>query len=210
MRFAAYPAPFIHATPGGKRIQQLIWGDYLQRKNETDGEWVRVVGRGENGWMRKTDVQEQRLLEINFVDIGQGDGSFIVTPEDRRILIDAGEQDNMHRFLSWRFNLRRPNARPLEFESAVISHPDLDHYLGFRSIFANPLLTFRSVYHNGIVERAGGPNLGPTEKRDGRTLPSRAGEHAGGAERIAGGGRSGGEKAVPQPAQGRSPGRAGG
>ncbi len=44
--------------------------------------------------MKRSDLQDERLLEVNFVDIGQGDGTFIVTPDDRFMLIDAGESDN--------------------------------------------------------------------------------------------------------------------
>jgi len=39
---------------------------------EDDGEWTKVRSR----------------------DIGPGDGAFIVTPDDRFMLIDAGESDN--------------------------------------------------------------------------------------------------------------------
>ncbi len=166
--FAGYSAPFIRDAPAGGKVQQLIWGDFVTLLGEDAGEWTKVRSRGEEGWMRRDELQEEQLLEINFVDIGQGDGAFIVTPDDKFILIDAGESDNMVRFLSWRFNLRRHQDRVISFEKSVISHPDQDHYLGFDHLFKSFQFAFDSVYHNGIVERAGDDALGPRREHDGR------------------------------------------
>lgn len=165
MPFAAYSAPFIRAAPGSStKVQQLLWGDFVTRFPETEGEWVRVRGRGEDGWLRESELQEERLLEVNFVDVGQGDGCFIVTPEDRFLLIDAGEESNMFRFLRWRFNLGADPDRVIRFQAAVLTHPDLDHYGGFRRLLASSQLRFDTLYHNGIVERTGSDVLGPRVK----------------------------------------------
>jgi beta-lactamase superfamily II metal-dependent hydrolase len=166
--FAGYPAPFIFDLPGGTKTQQLIWGDFVTLFNEDDGEWTKVRSRRTTGWMRKSDLQPEQLLEVNFIDIGQGDGVFIVTPDDRFMLIDAGESDNMLRFLSWRFNLRAHPDRVINIDRAVITHSDQDHYKGFSGLFNSTQFTFDSVYHNGIVERAGSPLLGPRFPHSGR------------------------------------------
>lgn len=160
MPFAAYSAPFIRDAPGGGKKQQLLWGDFVNLLGGEDGDWVEVRGRGENGWMLRTDVQDERLLEINFVDVGQGDGAFVVTPDDRFLLVDAGERDNMFRFLRWRFNLRNHPEREIRFEHAIISHPDADHYRGFDPLFNSPQFRFGTVFHNGIVERKADDELG--------------------------------------------------
>ncbi len=58
-------------------------------------------------------------------------------------------------------------SQPIEFEAAVITHPDKDHYNGFQSLFQEGKLTFKNLYHNGIVERtAENPydSLGPKWK----------------------------------------------
>jgi len=163
--FAAYPSAFVYNNPDDREeIDHLLWGDYLRLLGPEQGEWAEVRVRGKNGWMRKEDTQEQRLLEVNFVDIGQGDGCFIVTPDDKFILIDAGEEDNMFRFLRWRFNMRNNPDRPVHVQYAVISHPDSDHYYGFRKLFDDVLFRFGTVFHNGIVERTGDHSLGPKQK----------------------------------------------
>jgi len=82
--FAGYPAPFIRETPSGRgeKKQQLLWGDFVTLLGEESGDWVTIRGRNEEGWIRRTELQAERLLEVNFVDIGQGDGALIVTPDD--------------------------------------------------------------------------------------------------------------------------------
>lgn len=176
--FAGYPATVVFAEPGTKKengkkaLEQLLWGDYVGvRGPEQDG-WVRVCTRHvKEGWVRKTDIQKARLLEVIFVDIGQGDGSLVVTPDDKHILIDAGQGDNFIRFLRWRY----PKfTSPREFEAIVISHPDADHYAGFADLFTdnNINVTVNTIYHNGIIERAAekkSDSLGPRAK-DGDVL----------------------------------------
>jgi len=113
--YAACPSAFVYKNPGDReeKIDHLLWGDYVRFLGPEQAEWAEVRVRGKNGWMRKEETQEQRLLEVNFVDIGQGDGCFIVTPDDKFILIDAGQEDNMFRFLRWRFNMRNNPDRPV-------------------------------------------------------------------------------------------------
>jgi len=154
--FAGYPSAVIYGEPvpgktrGRRALQHLIWGDWL-KVTDADGDWRRVKSRGVDGWLHQDLIQSERLLEVNFVDIGQGDGCLIVTPKDRFILVDAGAGDNMFRFLRWRFGRFR---RRITFEAAVITHPDQDHYHGFQPLFEHEKVHFESVYHNGIVERA--------------------------------------------------------
>ncbi|MHC4178350.1 MAG: hypothetical protein ACYSWU_12635, partial [Planctomycetota bacterium] len=124
--FIGYPSAVQYKTKGkagsakGKTpVNQLLWGDWA-RIEQVDGSWVNIRSRGRSGWVRKEDLQEDRILEVNFVDIGQGDGCHIQSPEDKAIVVDAGERDNMYRFLRWRFG---KFARRFNFESFVISHP---------------------------------------------------------------------------------------
>jgi beta-lactamase superfamily II metal-dependent hydrolase len=163
--FAGYPSAFLREEPGSrKKVEQLLWGDYLNVLGpERDG-WLQVRARGTTGWIDRATVAEERLLEVNFVDIGQGDGCFIVTPDDRFIIVDAGEGDNMFRFLRWRFNLTQYPDRVVRVAAAVITHPDMDHYRGFKQLFDSRHFAFGTVYHNGVVERTGGALLGPTER----------------------------------------------
>jgi beta-lactamase superfamily II metal-dependent hydrolase len=161
--FAGYPAAKIFSKPDGKEaINQLLWGDWLiRRRGAQKNGYVQVSARGTRGWMKKDEIQDKRLLEIVFVDIGQGDGALVVTPDDQHILIDAGQEDNMFRFLRWKYG---KFAKKWSFKAAVISHPDQDHYKGFKRIFEESNVKIETVYHNGLVERTGEKLLGAEKK----------------------------------------------
>ena len=137
---------------GIQPLNHLIWGDWLEILDEQDG-WYKVHARNTYGWMHKNWVQQERLLEVNFIDVAQGDGCLVVTPLDQKIIIDAGEADNMFRFLRWRFGRFQ---KPVEFESMVITHPDQDHYAGFSQFFKGSdeiqNIKFKSIFHNGIID----------------------------------------------------------
>ncbi len=155
------------ASNSAKAVNHLLFGDWLRYLGEQKNGWAKVRCRGNDGWLRKTWFSPDRALEVNFVDIGQGDGCHIVTPDDKVILIDAGIGDNMFRFLHWRYNLRsrkvagvdgvKANAsgvkEPFDIDHVVISHPDKDHYYGFQDLFDCKKVRINNVYHNGAVER---------------------------------------------------------
>lgn len=174
--FAAYPSIRIKNDKVDKKgktkfgnIKQLIFGDFIRLTLDANGDvqtrivkgvtYFLVKGRSADGYVREEDILPDRILEVNFVDIGQGDGCHIVTPDDKHFLIDAGESDNMYRFLKWRFNLKYAQAPPPPF-TVITSHSDIDHYKGFDHIFTpsnETRQTFRisKVYHNGLVELSG-------------------------------------------------------
>lgn len=165
--FAGFASPYVYDAPGGKKIEQTVWGDYIGLTGKEDGDWREVKARGALGWMHSKNIQEDRLLEINFVDVGQGDGCFIVTPGDQKLLVDAGKYSEMFHFLSWRFGLTDNPERVVEFRAGIITHPDQDHYEGFSPLLKSGQFRFDTLFHNGIVERAGGPGLGPSGEIDG-------------------------------------------
>jgi beta-lactamase superfamily II metal-dependent hydrolase len=185
--FAVFPDARIFESPGINSLQHLLFGDYITPPKKQDGKykkwtstllkkvedswWVNIRSRQEEGWMKLDDIQLNRVLEVNFVDIGQGDGCHLVTPDDTHFIIDAGEGDNMYRFLRWRFNLNSPGKKLPKF-FAVISHPDEDHWKGFELLLSKipadqiRQINFEKIYHNGILQRAGS-TIGDTVKFEG-------------------------------------------
>ncbi|MNK78490.1 hypothetical protein D3C87_981240 [compost metagenome] len=152
-----------------KWVKHLLFGDWIGLLTGPDGlpvyeqhnnkQYVRVRGRNQNGWIRPEEIQSNRILEANFVDVGQGDGCHVVTPEDQHYIIDAGASDNMFRFLRWRFNLNKPGNFPPPMD-VIISHSDEDHYAGFTKIFTHEkegrkTFTIKKVYHNCMIEKSG-------------------------------------------------------
>jgi beta-lactamase superfamily II metal-dependent hydrolase len=151
----------VSSSPASAMVKKVLWGDWAEVV-ETDGDYRRIHCRNANGWVHKNDLQDDRILEINFIDVGQGDGCFIVTPTDEFILVDAGVGANMSRFLKWRFNLDYNQFR-VPVKHLIISHPDKDHYNGFQYIINSPRFSVENIYHNGIIERVGTDSLGPRD-----------------------------------------------
>ncbi len=173
--FAGYPAAIIYDSPELKKpLKQLLWGDFVRLTGTRKGSTFPVYSRGVKGWMAGSEMQDDRLLEVAMIDVGQGDGCLIVTPDDKHILVDAGARDNLHRFLRWRYNKFRTSnldgrdatpENPFEFEAIVCSHPDADHYAGFDAILKEPNIRVGTIYHNGIFERNGAQPMGPIAKQ---------------------------------------------
>ena len=154
---------FLYAHDGDK-VRQVLWGDHLtlDPAASPDPAWTFVLwgASGPNPTrlkIRSDFVAEERPLEIIFVDVGQGDGCVLITPErdgtERIMVIDAGKSHHMAEFLQDRFKII-DNAASLKFHAAIVTHPDEDHYGGFGPIFADTKAKFKHLFHSGLVERA--------------------------------------------------------
>ena len=154
-KYAGYPFAILYedvnGSKGEDKIHQLIFGDWIEIKEpikKKDG-YVYVHCRGNDGWIKENELRNNRVLEVVFVDVGQGDGCHVVTPDDRHMLIDAGVSDNMYRYLKWRF---AEFKKEWTFDELVISHPDMDHYQGFQKLAEEPNVFYKNLYHNGLFE----------------------------------------------------------
>ena len=150
-KYAGYPFARVYPTASRskKNIHELLWGDWVRITGAKSNNFYPVNVRGVVGFVHKNNLQDERLLEVVFVDVGQGDGALLVTPKDKHMVIDAGESDNMHRFLKWRYGGFK---KKWKFEAGIITHPDKDHYYGFNKLFDESNVSFESLFHNGIIE----------------------------------------------------------
>lgn len=76
-------------------------------------------------------VHEQRngVLTVAFLDIGQGNATFIESPTGTQVIIDGGPNKNLMREV--------PSVIPWydrNIDMLIVSHPDKDHYEGFISL----------------------------------------------------------------------------
>jgi beta-lactamase superfamily II metal-dependent hydrolase len=154
------------------RVRDARWGDFLRIEGAGDDGWAQIRWGKARYFIPVEDIATQRPLEVIFLDVGQGDGCIVVSPEtgadaatpeaerERILVIDAGISDNMLNFLKWRFGKLKTAFR---FHAAVVTHPDADHYRGFQKIFSHKNVAFDRVYHNGIMERTGDDTLGPSD-----------------------------------------------
>ena len=106
------PDPSTKSGVKMKFVKELLFGDYIKpyvtdgayetitvKSGTNKGEYIKVHCRNVDGYIKKSEIQEKRILEVNFIDVGQGDGCHIATPDDKHILIDAGKGKNMYRYL---------------------------------------------------------------------------------------------------------------
>lgn len=160
---------------GGRNLAWLLWGDHV-RIVETSGAFANVRARDRQGWIPSSVLTDEGLLEIYIVDVGQGDGVLIRTPNDRWHVIDAGVENDkqmtkkgMPNFVRWKF-IEDLGKQKVRLQNLIASHPDFDHYGGMIDLLSGkvqrPDRTFgievENFYHCGIGRFRAKPVLGRT------------------------------------------------
>lgn len=122
---------------GKKVAAHLLWGDRVEIvDNDTPRTQVRARGRNRTFWVDNDALKGKALLEVYFIDVGQGDGVLIVTPNRKHILIDGGyprRSQNTGKsaadFVDWKF-YDDYGEDTVKLDAMIASHNDLDHYGG--------------------------------------------------------------------------------
>ena len=160
---------------GGKTKAWLLWGDHV-RVVQTSGAFVNVKARATEGWVPRDALGEEGLLELYVIDVGQGDGVLMRTPDDRWHVVDAGVENDaqmtkkgMANFIRWKFldDLGRQKVR---LHNVILSHPDFDHYGGLIDLFQGRVqrpdrefaVEVENFYHCGMGRFESEPKLGKT------------------------------------------------
>lgn len=117
----------------GKEME-LLWGDRVEVYDTADP--ASVKARGRKGTLERKYLGGKSLLELYFIDVGQGDGVLIRTPDDRHILIDGGYErrkqptgKNAADFVDWKF-FKDYGRDEIVLDMIIASHNDADHYGG--------------------------------------------------------------------------------
>lgn len=173
--------PMYEKEEGSKKSIYLLWGDRVKVLEE-GRERVKVKARGQTGWVEKDALGGESLLELYFIDVGQGDGILIKTPSFRHIMIDGGfprgKQDtgkNAADFVDWKF-VEDYGMEHIDLDAMIVSHCDEDHYGGLSDLLdvrQSDELDAKYVhverfYHAGlswwVPDDGDGRTLGPYEK----------------------------------------------
>ncbi|MBY3233392.1 competence protein [Rhizobium laguerreae] len=147
---------------------QYFWGDACEVLSESNGRLeVRIFPRRgivDTGFIdARTNLRSKGLIWLSMIDVQQGDGLILETPDGKVIFIDGGDNQLFARHANFRY----PNTseqKPLIVDLMLITHGDADHFDGLtelrksetdprpdKRIFVAP----KRIYHNGIVKRPG-------------------------------------------------------
>lgn len=183
---SADSAPLYKSRDSGSKECYLLWGDGVRfLGDDTDNSRRRVRARGRKGWVSKSNLGGESLLEYYFIDVGQGDGVLIKTPDFRHIMIDGGyprrRQEtgkNAADFVDWKF-YRDYGMDTIELDVLAASHCDADHYGGLWNLLDveeeeeldADRVRVETICHAGLSrwEENGGETLGDYETVDGET-----------------------------------------
>ena len=142
----------LYDGPTGNAFKMvLIFGDAVDRTGIVANGRERVTFRGQEGFIRVADLGDQPSLEIYFIDVGQGDAAFVVTPGRKKILIDGGYNRRALGFLTWLYRLDKTGAEPVDIDLLIMSHGDGDHLDGLIPIVRHPLIRIQRILHNGLA-----------------------------------------------------------
>lgn len=148
------------SKPGERKSYVLIFGDEVNTQSGAAPSglgWRRVQYRGRSGEMKAPPLSHNRSLEMYFLDVGQGDAAFIVTPNNTKILVDGGLRDRALGFLIWKYRLDQSNTS-VTIDDLILSHADADHVRGLIPILNHPRIRIKRILHNGIGTFSSGFN----------------------------------------------------
>lgn len=144
----------------------LLWGDGVRVLGSSASlPRKQIKARGKTGWVDSALLGGSSLLEYYFIDVGQGDGVLIKTPDFRHILLDAGYPRKAQPtgksgadFVDWKF-ARDYGSATIALDAMISSHIDWDHYGGLNDLLdvaqTDDLecasVTIEEFYHSGLA-----------------------------------------------------------
>lgn len=125
----------------------------------------------------QAERRDGRLLEIHYINAGQGGSTLIVGPDGTTILYDFGAVAGRHNivpYLKETAHLRPENG----IHFAIVSHADKDHYMGYRDVVDAGFDILIANYEPGTDKKQSATMLsnwlGPakqTRAKDARPIP---------------------------------------
>ena len=172
-----WTTPLFRDVSGEKEKIELLWGDRVRIINQDSVLW-KVKARGVTGFVNPNHLGIRSYLELYFIDVGQGDGVLIKTPDNRHILIDGGwprknqpTGKNAADFVDWKF-FKDYEKNDIVLDAMICSHNDQDHYGGLWDLLDETQheeldtedVFVEAFYHAGLSwwKGSGGRTLGPS------------------------------------------------
>lgn len=155
-RYIVAKTAHLYSGPtGNEHTMVLIFGDAVEVTGPPTSARTPVRYRGRAGFVRADQLGDRPALELYFIDVGQGDATFIVTPGGKHILIDGGLGRRALGFLAWKYRLDQPGP-PVDIDLLVLTHADEDHIAGLLPIVSHPRIRVRQIAQGGVASFARG------------------------------------------------------
>ena len=119
-------------------LMELLWGYRVELVSNTkkNGRYKVNARCAKSAYIDASVLGDDSLLELYIIDVGQGDGILIVTPDRKHILIDGGYNrakqphgKSAADFVDWKFK-EEYNEDIIDLDAMICSHCDADHYGG--------------------------------------------------------------------------------
>jgi len=168
-----------------EKSDMLIFGDpfeIIDYSSETKKTKITVLNRffsPYTGYVKgKPKTMAKGTLKMSMVDVQQGDGMVLQTPDDKIVIIDGGHNVLFARHFAARFRHKQSSASsPVPVDAIIITHGDADHFKGLNEFvktetysgayrYKKVAIQPKRILHNGLVKR---PTSFPEEQRLGKT-----------------------------------------
>lgn len=172
-------------TKSSKKGLQLVFGDKVEII-EFKNKWtkLRTLDSYSNSIKYisgKLNLLSKGVLKISMVDVQQGDGMIVESPDGKIVFIDGGDNKLFARHAAARYQYKKSSKEnPMDVDAIIITHGDADHFDGLNEIvksetnktkrkqlFINP----KRIFHNGLAKspsKKSGKSI-PDVKRFGKT-----------------------------------------
>ncbi len=98
-------------------------------------------------WYLSNKIPAERKLEVDFLDVGQGDASLIKTPFGQNVLIDGGPDSGVLKALA--SNLSWWDRR---IDLVILTHPHDDHVAGLNQVLRR--YDVKKIAYTGVVHNS--------------------------------------------------------
>ncbi|MFA6376936.1 MAG: MBL fold metallo-hydrolase [Candidatus Paceibacterota bacterium] len=119
-------------------------------ETKKQGRWLRwaILGLALGNlfvWMAVGETAEQKMLEVRFFDVGQGDAVFVQLPNGVQVLIDGGPNSQVLEKLG-----QVMSFYDRDIDWMILSHPEKDHLAGLLAVLKN--YQIHNIIWSGIAK----------------------------------------------------------
>ncbi|WP_299226561.1 MBL fold metallo-hydrolase [uncultured Psychroserpens sp.] len=176
---------YAKASKSSTKRMQLVFGDKVEII-EYKNKWtkLRSIDSYSNSVKYvsgKLELSQKGVLKISMVDVQQGDGMIVESPDGKVMFIDGGDNKLFARHAAARYQYKNTSKdQPMDVDAILVTHGDADHFDGLNEIVKSEtnktarkrlFIKPKRIFHNGLAKspsKKNGVSI-PDKKRFGRT-----------------------------------------